>query len=67
MLDQVPDLDAILVSVGGGGVISGVGAWVKHAKPDCKGYQLFLLAVKEKFSFIFVFFSVWSGTKRKKS
>jgi len=36
LLEQVPQLDAVLVPVGGGGMISGVAAWTKHVKPDCK-------------------------------
>ncbi|MCL1832000.1 MAG: threonine ammonia-lyase [Oscillospiraceae bacterium] len=31
-------LDAVIVPVGGGGLISGVAAAVKHANPDCKVY-----------------------------
>jgi len=33
-LEQVPDLEAVLVPVGGGGLISGVGVAVKALKPD---------------------------------
>uniref|UniRef100_A0A914URH6 Serine racemase n=1 Tax=Plectus sambesii TaxID=2011161 RepID=A0A914URH6_9BILA len=36
LLEQVPDLDAILVPVGGGGLVSGIATWVKHVKPECK-------------------------------
>ena len=34
MLEDEPDLDSIVVPVGGGGVISGVAVAVKHVKPD---------------------------------
>ena len=37
-LRDVPDLDAIVVAVGGGGLISGVAAAAKLTKPDCKVY-----------------------------
>jgi len=30
LLDQLPDLDAVLVTIGGGGLISGIGAYHKH-------------------------------------
>jgi threonine dehydratase len=35
LLDQVPNLDAVVVAVGGGGLMSGVAAAVKQMKPDC--------------------------------
>lgn len=31
-----PDVQAILVPVGGGGLISGIGAWVREAIPNCR-------------------------------
>jgi threonine dehydratase len=33
MLRQQPKLDAVYVAVGGGGLIGGIGAWLKHASP----------------------------------
>lgn len=36
MLDQKPDLDAIVVSVGGGGLISGIGVAARQMKPEIK-------------------------------
>jgi threonine dehydratase len=33
MLRQQPRLDAVYVAVGGGGLIGGIGAWLKHASP----------------------------------
>lgn len=36
-LEQVPDLDAILVPVSGGGMISGIAIAAKAIKPDIKG------------------------------
>jgi len=37
ILRQVPhDLDAIFIAVGGGGLISGIGAYVKSIRPDVK-------------------------------
>jgi threonine dehydratase len=38
LLDQVPDLDAIVVAIGGGGLMSGVAAAVKQIKPGCRVY-----------------------------
>ncbi len=40
MMDDVPDLDAVVVSVGGGGLISGVAAAVKRINPDCAVYAV---------------------------
>lgn len=36
MLEQKPDLDAIFIPVGGGGLIAGVAAYVKFIAPNCK-------------------------------
>ncbi|MCE8547969.1 pyridoxal-phosphate dependent enzyme [Ruegeria pomeroyi] len=38
MMADVPDLEAVVVSVGGGGLISGVAAAVKAINPACKVY-----------------------------
>ena len=38
MILQVPDLDAIIVPVGGGGMLSGVCAAAKEIKPTIKIY-----------------------------
>jgi threo-3-hydroxy-L-aspartate ammonia-lyase len=35
ILADWPDVEAVVVPIGGGGLISGVGAWVKAARPDC--------------------------------
>lgn len=37
-LKDVPNLDAIVVAVGGGGLIGGIAAAVKAIKPDCAAY-----------------------------
>ena len=37
-LEDVPDLDAVIVAVGGGGLISGIAAAVKAINPACKVY-----------------------------
>ncbi|KAK3084682.1 hypothetical protein FSP39_017330 [Pinctada imbricata] len=39
-LQQVPDLDAILVSTSGGGMISGIAVAAKHIKPDIKVFMV---------------------------
>ena len=36
ILDQLPDVDTVLVPIGGGGLISGVAYAIKQLKPDCK-------------------------------
>lgn len=38
ILDQLDDVDAIVVPIGGGGLISGVAAAVKQLRPQCKIY-----------------------------
>lgn len=38
ILDQIPDLDAVIVPVGGGGLIAGIGFVVKTLNPSCKVY-----------------------------
>ena len=38
ILDQLPDVDVVLVPVGGGGLISGVAYAIKHLRPECKVY-----------------------------
>ncbi len=34
LLEQLPNLDAVFISVGGGGLISGIGTYLKARKPD---------------------------------
>jgi threonine dehydratase len=36
ILEDWPDVDAVLVPIGGGGMASGVAAWVKRARPECR-------------------------------
>ena len=38
LLEQLPDLDAVIVPIGGGGLISGVAFAVKHLNPNVKIY-----------------------------
>jgi threonine dehydratase len=33
LIEQVPDLDAVFVTVGGGGLIGGIGSYLKYASP----------------------------------
>ncbi len=35
LLQDWPEVEAVLVPVGGGGQVSGVAAWIKRAKPNC--------------------------------
>lgn len=37
ILHEIPDLDAILVPVGGGGMLSGMALYAHHFNPACKG------------------------------
>lgn len=36
ILEQLPDVEQIIVPIGGGGLISGIAFAVKHLKPSCK-------------------------------
>ena len=38
LLDQLPDIEAVVVPIGGGGLISGVAFAIKSLKPDVKVY-----------------------------
>lgn len=38
ILDQLPDVDAVIVPIGGGGLISGVAYAIKQLNPKCKVY-----------------------------
>ncbi len=38
ILDQMPDVEAVVVPIGGGGLISGVAFAIKSLKPSCKVY-----------------------------
>ena len=38
LLDQLPDVDAVIVPVGGGGLIAGVAFAIKSLNPKCKVY-----------------------------
>ena len=38
ILDQMPDVEAVIVPVGGGGLISGLAFAIKSLRPECKVY-----------------------------
>ncbi|MDE5604769.1 MAG: threonine ammonia-lyase [Eubacterium sp.] len=38
ILDQLPDADAVIVPIGGGGLIAGVAYTIKQINPNCKVY-----------------------------
>lgn len=38
ILEQAPDVDVVLVPVGGGGIVSGIAAAIKQKSPRCKIY-----------------------------
>ena len=37
LLEQVDHLDAVIVPVGGGGLIAGIATYIQQVKPSCKG------------------------------
>lgn len=38
ILEQLPDVDAVIAAIGGGGLLSGVALAIKTLKPECKVY-----------------------------
>lgn len=38
ILEQLPDIDAVVVPIGGGGLIAGIAYAIKQLKPSCKVY-----------------------------
>ncbi len=38
ILEQLPEVDAVITSIGGGGLISGLACAIKNIKPQCKIY-----------------------------
>ncbi|MBQ4123943.1 threonine ammonia-lyase [bacterium] len=38
ILEQLPDIDAVIVPIGGGGLIAGISYAIKQLKPSCKVY-----------------------------
>lgn len=38
ILEQLPDVEAVIVPIGGGGLIAGIAYAIKQLKPDCKVY-----------------------------
>lgn len=36
ILEEWPEVEAVLVPVGGGGLLAGIAAWVKRKNPDCR-------------------------------
>ncbi len=38
LLEQLPDMDAVIVPVGGGGLLSGIAFTIKSLNPNCKVY-----------------------------
>ncbi len=38
IIEQLPDVDAVIVPIGGGGLIAGVAYIIKHLRPKCKVY-----------------------------
>lgn len=38
LLEQLPDMDAVIVPIGGGGLIAGIAFVIKHLSPKCKVY-----------------------------
>ena len=40
LIQQVPDLEAVVVPIGGGGLCAGIAAAIKQTNPDCKIYGI---------------------------
>jgi threonine dehydratase len=40
ILEQLPDVDAVVVPIGGGGLIAGVAYTIKQINPNCKVYGI---------------------------
>ena len=40
VLEDVPDADAMIVPVGGGGLVAGMATYLAHARPDCRVYAV---------------------------
>lgn len=38
IIEQLPDVDVVIVPIGGGGLIAGVSYLIKHLRPQCKVY-----------------------------
>ena len=38
ILEQLPDVDSVIVAIGGGGLISGISTTIKALKPSCRVY-----------------------------
>ena len=38
MLEDVPQIDTLVIPVGGGGLCAGMAIWAKHVKPNCRVY-----------------------------
>ncbi len=38
LIQQLPDVNSVIVPIGGGGLISGIAFTIKHLKPSCKVY-----------------------------
>jgi threonine ammonia-lyase medium form len=36
ILDEWPDVDVVLAPVGGGGLVSGIAAWIRHRRPEIR-------------------------------
>lgn len=46
MIDDVPDVDAVVVPIGGAGLIAGVSCAIKSLKPECQVRNVLLLCSK---------------------
>ena len=45
---EMPDIEAIIVPIGGGGLISGIGYAIKSLKPECKIYEIGRASCRER-------------------
>lgn len=56
ILDEVPDLDAVIVPVGGAGLVAGIATAVKHLKPNVKIYVSSVVSIQCWIKVLTVFF-----------
>ena len=54
---QCPEMDAIVVPTGGGGMAAGIAMWVKSRWPNCKGSRE-CISGNDNFDFVYAVFCV---------
>lgn len=59
ILEDLPDVNAVLVPVGGGGLIAGVATAIKHLQPNVKIYVSVLYNMEVKGNVVYAF-EIWT-------